>query len=376
MTCVAACVACLLPPSGRAAEWTFDAQASASAEAADNPRLLAEPVDSAEGVVTRVAAVLGHGTPLDRLQLTPSLTLRQFSGDYAQSGTDLAFEVDYQRLGERGRLDLSASYLEDDTATSGFDTTGYTETSVPRQSATAGLEYTFDAGPRTRLLTRVTLDRVHYDDGQRQDFYDYGYVALAGSVQRDIDARSSLRLLARVAQLESPENSTRSTEASIGLGYERDLTERWHASIDAGPTRISTDGAPGAVQVSYRGRLLGRFERTQLSFDARRLASPMAGRGLLETRDDLTAAVSRRLSERWSVDCGVDMTLYGYARQGDAADARSYSRIYGNLVWQAAPRWNWRLTVAEERQDADTTGSGTRLMLAVDWSGRVKAASL
>jgi hypothetical protein len=361
---------------GHAAEWSIDGVVSTAAEFSSNPRLLADPSGSAAGTITELSTTFARRTARDALELSPKVVARAYTGDYQLDGVDTGLTMAYRRTSELSRLNLSVDYLSDNTSTSGFTTTGYTEKNIPRTTLAADVDYGRSISPRLEVGAILGWQSVDFDRGNRGGLVDYDYLSATGYVQRDLTPRIRVRAIARLGQLNVPETGFDSQELAFGLGVERDWTERWSTSLDIGPSRIRSEGDWQPVTVSYRGRIDGKWERTQLALSAQRTASPTAGRGLLETRSDVEVRISRSLAERWSAEAVAAATLF--ERDASAAvdaDSRSYSRLYAAVLWRASPEWSYRLSLGHERQDSADVGSGTRMMLGAIWNGRVKALS-
>lgn len=359
-----------------AAEWSLDSQINSAVEFTGNPRLLADPIGSATGTVTEMSATFSRNTGRDALELSPKVVARAYTGDYSLDGLDTGLGMVYRRNAELSRLNLTLDYLADNTATSGFTTTGYTERDVPRITLAAGVDYVRSISPRTEVGAVLNWQSVDFDRGQRAGLVDYDYLALTNYLQRSLTPRTRLRVIARIGNLQVPETGFASSELALGVGMERDWSERWTTSLDIGPSRVRSDGDWQPVTVAYRGRVDGKWERTQLALSAQRTASPTAGRGLLETRSDLEVRLSRSITERWTAEGVASATFFERDSSGTtSADSRSYTRAYAALLWQARPDWSYRLSVAHERQDSSEIGSGTRVQLGAVWSGRIKAVS-
>jgi hypothetical protein len=328
------------------------------------------------GLVAEIDAKIGGRSERDQFTLTPQLVLRSFTGDYALSGTDFGLAADYRRNSELAQWALGIAFFSDDASTSGFDSVGYVERAVPRESTTLSASYAYTMAPRTTFYAHAEPQRVRFDAGPQSGFVDYDYVPALLFLQREVTPRMRLRTLARVALLHAPETGLRSDELGAGLGLDYQLSERWSASLDLGPTWLSTDDGPFQSGLSYKAGIDRRWTRTRLQFNAQRSSSPTAGRGIFETRDDLDFGLRHELGDRWSVDGGVAVARY--QRDDGAAGAaedRTYGRTHAAVQWRASENMSLQLSMVYERQDADVIGDGTRVSLGASWNGRVKAMS-
>lgn len=362
-------------PAG-AAEWAVDASSNLRSEFASNPRLLESTDGGAAGLVADMTARFGWRSEAGQLELSPRLVVREFTGDYALSGVDYGFAAAFGRSTERRTLKLTADYLRDDASTSGFDTTGYFETAVPRETFGAGAEVLTSLTERTQLLLRVGPQAVRFDAPDAAGLVDYDYLPLLAYVQRELSPRLRTRLLGRAALLEATTTGLESREVGAGVGVDYSLSERWTTSADVGPTWLAVDDGPYETGLSYRLALDGRWPRTEVNLVALQVSSPTAGRGVFETRDDFDLAVRHALRERWTVRGGLAYARYATDRgAAGATEDRTYSRVYGGLDWQTAERLLLQLQVTHERQEAAQDGEGTRVSLGLTWNGRLAAVS-
>jgi hypothetical protein len=359
-----------------AAEWFVDASAATRGEYVDNPRLLEDSPGAAAGIVTDVSATFAHRTERTLLQVLPRASLREFSGDYSLSGIDHGVNLEWSTTGERTRGSLTAGYYSDNTTSAGFGTTGYTETDIPRATWTAAAEGAFQSSMQQTLLARIDYQRVDFDRGERAGLVDYDYSRLLGYAQRSLGPRTRIRLLGTAGLLQVPETGVTSQDYAIGLGVDRDLSERWTVSLDAGPSITYSDGTASDLGASYRFNLHGAWTRTDLQVSAEQRATPVGGRGVLEDRLESGIALTHRLTERWSIECGAAYAQFDRDREPSVQSSRrTYSSARAAAQWLANDRWVWRLTAMHEQQDADVTAGGNRVMLGFEWNGRVAGLS-
>jgi hypothetical protein len=367
---------CGMAASARAAEWSVDANAGTRGEYVDNPRLIEDSPGAAAGFVTDLAATFARATESGKVQLQPRLSVREYSGDYSLSGVDGGLNFDWSATGERTRGSLSAGYYADNTTSAGFGTTGYTETDIPRETWTAAAEGAFQPSDRQLLLARFDHQRVDFERGERAGLVDYDYSRLLGYAQRSLGPRTRVRLLGTAGLLRVPETGVSSQDYALGLGLDRDLTERWTVSLDAGPSITYSDGEASDVGASYRFNLHGAWTRTDLQLSAEQRATPVGGRGVLEDRFESGLAVTHRLTERWALEAGAAYAQFDRDRQpGAPAERRSYASARASAQWLATDQWVWRLTATHEQQDTDVTAAGNRLMLGFEWRGRMLGLS-
>jgi hypothetical protein len=376
MLAAAACSA-LAPVRAHADEWAAAANLGSYAEFNDNPRLAADGGESVAGIVADLGAVLSWRAPTASLAIVPRVVVRRYTGNYALSSDDYYLTADYQLAAERSTLELSTAFSREGTATSDFVSTGYVEQNLPREAATIQASTTVNFSERSLVSGSLSYERVVFVGGLSYGLLDYDYVIARAYVQRALSDRTRLQVISRLAWMQVPQTGGASREVTAGMGLEHDWNERWRSNLSIGPSYSETDVVSNGISTSYRADLTGSWQLTQFAFTAQRLLSPTAGRGQLESRDDLEISGSRRLGEHWTVNGLVSAAFYSDASNPryQGGQSRSYARAYAALAWQASPQWSWRLAVTHERQDAGVIGEGTRVTLGATWSGSGKALS-
>jgi hypothetical protein len=361
----------------RAEEWAAVPYFGSYSEFIENPRLQPNGGDSVAGIVADLSAVFSWRAPTASLELVPRFVARRYSGNYALSSNDDYLTADYQLARERGTFGLTATYSRESTATSDFISTGYVEKNLPREAATITASSTLEFSERAIATGSVTYEKITFVGGQPYGLIDYDYVTGQGYLQRALSDRSRLQLISRLAWMHAPQTGGESREVTVGIGFDHDWSERWHSNLSVGPSYSETNVVSNGISSSYRANLTGTWELSQFAFTAQRLLSPTAGRGQLESRDDLEISGARRLGEHWTVNGLVSAALYSDASNPryKGGQSRNYARAYAALAWQPSPQWTWRLALTHERQDTGAVGDGNRVTLGATWSGSRKAVS-
>jgi hypothetical protein len=308
----------------------------------------------------------------------PKVVVRRYTGDYALDGDDLYLTANYKQTGERSTFGLSAALSRDSTAASDFVATGFVEKNLPRRSATVVASGSGNLSQRMLLSGTVSYDNVVFVDGQQYGLLDYDYASAQAYAQYALSERTRLQVIPRLAWFRAPQTGEDSREVTLGFGVERDWSDLWRSSVSIGPTYLETSAGLDAIGMSYVASLNGAWERTQLAFSARRLLSPTAARGQLESTDAFDVSCARRLGERLTVSVVAAKSFYSDAAdpRNKGGQSRSYGSAYAELAWQASQQWSWQLRASQVRRDEyGSVGEGNSLSLRASWSGLPKTMS-
>jgi hypothetical protein len=222
---------------------------------------------------------------------------------------------------------------------------------------------------RAILFGSATYQDVGYEDGLRYGLLDYKYWSGLGYLQHALSERTSVSLLARLAFLDVPVTGGESQEVTVGLGLDRNWSERWKSSIYVGPTFSEVNGRSSGTNTSYRVDLTGQWERSALRVQAERLLSPAAGVGQLESRDRASATVSHGLTEhiQASVSAAIDYFSEANDPRNRGGSYRSYGQAAAGLVWRFAPQWSAIARVEYSQRDDITDASRSALTAGIEW---------
>lgn len=371
----AALAACVAPCSwtAGASEWTHAAGVAASTEYDSNPALTSDATETALLLRGDLDARASWRWARSELTLSPRLVVRRYSGDYGLDSEDVYVDLGYRRRNELGETTASASYIRDDTLTSEFISTGFVEANVPRERAAVrtGLERL--VSERTVAAAELAWERTNYVGGDSVGLVDFDYASALGYARTGFTARTGGSMVARVARLSASTLDQDSLELTLGLGLDHRWNERWRASVSAGPSYSETDGTSNGINPSLRVEVDGAWPRATLSLQAQRQLSPLAGRGVLETRDAASVGYDFRLRERWTLLTSLSVALFSAADdpRNRGGDYRSYVDGGATLRWQQSARSAWRLSCSyAHREEDDDSARGYRVNLGFEWRAR------
>lgn len=356
----------------QAEQWLATANAGSSAVYDDNPRLLSVGSEAVYGLVTSASLDLSRQTEQSRLGLVPRVVARRYTGDYALDSDDVYLNLDYvTRPSDRSEYSAGASYSRDGTLTSEFVPTGFVAANVPREVSGFRAAASRNLSEVTSVSGSVDYQDVQYEDGLRYGLLDYQYWSGLGYVQRSVSERTSVSLVARVGLLDVPRTGGESQEVTVGLGLDRNWSERWRSSFYAGPTFSEVNGRSNGTNTSYRADIAGTWERSAFRVAAERLLSPDAGRGRLETHDQASASIQHGLTEQLRATATATVDYYSDSRdpRNTGGRYRSFTRIGVGLAWRASAHWIFSAGYEFSQRDDVTDASNHALTAGLNWSG-------
>ena len=372
-----ACLLTLACSFAHAEEWASVANFGSYAELDDNPRLLSEAAEAVQGVVADVSVQLTRRTESSTLGFQPRVVARRYTGDYALDSDDVFFNADYAVNAERSQYSLGARYSRDGTLTSEFISTGFVGANVPREIHGLRGSASRNVSERTTLYGSLDYQDVGYVGGSRYGLVDYQYWSGVAYAQRSLNERTSFNVITRLALLDVPLTGAESREVSVGLGLDRQWSDRWKSTFALGPTFSESNGRSNGTNTSYRANLNGTWPRSALGVEAVRLLTPDAGQGTLETRDRASVSARHRLTEYLSANAFAAVDYYSDpdTPRNQGGGYRSFVSAGGGLAWQAAPEWSLSIRYEHSRREEFTTASGSQLLAGFSWRGLQRTIS-
>jgi len=360
-----------------AEEWASTTSFGSYAEFDDNPRLLSEGAEAVQGVVADVSVQLRRRTESSTMSFQPRVVARRYTGDYTLDSDDVYVNADYALNSERSQYSLGALFSRDGTLTSEFIATGFVGANVPREIYGLRGSASHSMSERTKLYGSLDYQDVSYVDGLRYGLVDYQYWSGLAYAQRSLNERTSFNVITRLAILDVPLTGAESREVSVGLGLDRQWSDRWKSTFALGPTFSEANGRSNGTNTSYRASLNGTWPRSALSVEAARLLTPDAGRGTLETRDRATVSARHRLTERISANAFAAVDYYSDpdTPRNQGGGYRSFTSAGGGLAWQAAPEWSLSIRYQYSQRDEFITASANQLFAGFSWRGLQRTLS-
>lgn len=365
----------------RAADWTLTPRTRVSGEYADNPQLVSSSSalddDGVANIEAEAAARLATRSPQYDFSIDPRLLFVRYDRRDLLDRDDQFLDIDGAWRGERLGGTLRLEGVRDTTLTSELGTTGLTDTNRRHQKLTIKGGPIFELSPRLALASEAGWRTHHYEEAGDTGLLDYDYYFGSARASYALDERTRLAAIASVSQIRVPDLDNRVTHIAPTLSLERRLSERWDASLSAGPSQArSQRGTEEGFVYQASTRLAG--ERTDAYARLSRSVNP-TGRGVLTRADVVQVGVDRRLTERLGLGASGQ-----WIRNRDVADANTnriadrttrYRSVEARLSWDASPSWRWVLSAQARDQNAassafdDTRAEGWSGNIAVIWHG-------
>ena len=391
-----------------AAEWAFEPGVQGRYRYDDNLRLQEEEAVETNEFALRAWADFSRRTA--RSELTGSLeyTGRRFDEDGLDSDDVRADIESFYNLSQRQQLSLDLDLVKDTTLDSLLEDTGIVFDRIERTSATLSPGWQYSLDEKTRLSATVNLTDVSFDDTGSTGLGDYNNYSLNLSATRNFTSTTQLLLALGGSRFERNDDSIRSDNLQLTLGFNHQYSERISFGGSVGARQTDTTVERGALVCPPGTRLffppqfpcadnagnISNFiistvttedsstglvgnlnasyelERGSLSLDANRSVTSNAFSGSTVT-DRVVATLEHRFSERLRGDLRVQWT-----RSEDSGDASL--RLERTLI-RISPGLNWNLSRAlrlragyrytqQSREDRDDVDSNQlSLSLSYQW---------
>jgi hypothetical protein len=271
---------------------------------------------------------------------------------------------------ERGEWPISATYLRDTTITSERGASGITENNLPHERISIATSPSWQLTPLWTASGAASWSADSYSDARATGLVDYDYGALNTQLQYSLGEHSSAGLSAAYGRLWVPAFRSTKDQQSINITFTGAFSELWSWSVAGGPLRVVTEQLTD-TGIGYSARLQRQAEITSVSIAAARDIAP-DGRGVLSTRERITAGFSYRLSSD---------TNWQWSRNRDAVpalelrlDTVRYLSVDGAMRWQATPTVSVALAAGWRRQTVvrvvgDDTADAYSASLSLTWQG-------
>jgi len=320
--------------SVKAKEIYFQPSINIRTEYDDNKRLSTESslpgIDkSAYAIITRANAKLGMRTSNYRIELDNQLIINRYKSEFDLDSEDFNANLSTSyNLTERSRLGLDANFTQDTTLTSELDATGtgLVQDNVIRQQWSITPNWSYSLSDTQSLQTNYTHSEITYEESERSSFVDYSIDNLSLSFRQQWTSLLSNTLSVSAMSFEIPkigsgffESSRETTEYSVNIGVDYQITPTWATSLTVGQRFTTTETTQ-------------KFNFTTLTFDE------------VTTSDDVQGLIFS-----FSVDKQFDTGSAGieYSRSTSAqsqGDLQVNERIEANYNYKYNPKLNLSLT--------------------------------
>lgn len=352
----------------RAGTWGVDPVVGVVGYHSTNPILLAGPhTDETRGAVLVDSPVTYTGNGVD-FAILPSFRVGDSIGFSSLTSN-------YEHLNFKGDITSERDVVSGTAGVSSDSSLYYNYTQsglagVSREAASADLSWSRRLTERMSLNADLSDSRVGYGHALgAATLVDYSYAALSSSVTWDATETSKLTFKSGATLYKSLDDTTKSTDIDLQMGWQRRLSDIWSVTALAGLSRtadtltavrenlIFTANGPTVVAVPvriessqnstiYSTSATRQGERLMLNVGASRQLIP-SGFSFLSRQESYDVGGSYACSVRWKLS--ADLRLL---RSQDPSRQGVYSlRTVRYATFSSAWQWtaHWTITVAASR---------------------------
>lgn len=293
---------------------------------------------------------VGGRTPNLEVQLNSVFDYAYFPETRSLNSADQTFNLSATYQLERATLGLGADFIRDTTRTSDvYDTGLFIGANKRRELYRVGPTWTFQMSPLDTFNAYGDYTSVSH---QTKNLDSYAQINGGLGWARQLTARTQIQARLSGFHFHTGARGNRETNfAAIEIGGTHDLSERWQASLFAGPRYVWTDGTLRSGPQDVRQRTSDRYnsagyvlnanvryqagERTALVADASRDIAPGTTTGIIQQTMAFGLFLNHQMLEKVAVD------LSGrYSIQENVGGGKSFRRDFVTF----SPSARWRLT--------------------------------
>jgi hypothetical protein len=348
VACVTGAAFVLSGTSAHALEWSNTPVVVVSAAEDSNLHML--PAELAHDVASTTlgasTAVVGRDETL-AFSFTPRVIATRYDDPAELDRNDASADVGLLVTGDRQTWSFGASYVNEGTLQSQFDSIGFAAADVSFEQTSTSVGWSrkaehgsFDAGIGTTAVD-YTADVVSPFRNNRSEYLEGGY-------SRRLNERSSLRFGLTHMRVAAEAGRVATVSDDLRVRWTRSFSEVLNASVGVGVLEATTDERTGA-ELDGLDRL-DRLERTTPAVDfgvnrrwPRWLFSASGGRtiepdgrGTVLLQDSVNVGFSRKVAQH--VDLGFSSQVGRVSTVGVLYD-RDFSSERVTLHWGFKRRW-------------------------------------
>jgi hypothetical protein len=356
-----------------AAEWAVEPAANLSAYFSNNPRLQNLGQQDAYGGLFDASLALARRTEISQSWLRTALASRRFTNQPLLDTDDQSLALGWSRLVEHGQWGANVNAIRDHTLSSELETTGLTEVNKRRTSLEGTLSGEWRTTERLAVGSRLTFQRVDYEQDPLRLLVDYDYPSAIVYAQYTSSERTIWSVNAAGSSLQGPQVIFGARNYTLRTGVQHDFDEHWQAGFSIGPSRLEPRYGESSYGLAYSANVSHPGERNIWTLDVARQRSPN-GYGVLSDQTSLDTHLTHYISEIWTLDSGLRLVRSDdqYGRGFNLHARRDYGRADVRLNRRLSADWNLALAWAYSRQryaGPSPDASGHEVTLGVRWAG-------
>jgi hypothetical protein len=342
--------ASLSPGQALAENWYFEPSVNLRLGYDDNVRFSVNGAEEAFSATVDADASFGFRTEVSNVKFGIRLNSRRYEGLSDLNTDDQFFSLDAAvRTSDLNKFRLEADYSLDSTRTSEVLTTGWVDTSIPRNNISLRPSWERTLTERLNVTLGYRYTNTTYDEGVINRLIDYRYDVVDLGLAYQYSERTSLQGVLAFSMYDAQEIFSRYKSVWAQVGVNHQFSETLSGSFMIGPRYTEFDFTlAGSKQSSSDSgymaelRLTRRFETFSLGGVLRSFENPSSSGRLLRTQEaelNLQGDYSSRI--HYSLQTGI----YRNSSTGgldDASQDRDYFKIEPRIRWRAT-RW-WSVT--------------------------------
>jgi len=353
----------------QAKEIYFKPSISIQTEYDDNKRLRADSFDvidlSAYGVISRVNANIGVRSDRYDVAVDNQFILNRYESDFDLDSDDFNFNLtsNYQ-LTEKHRFGLSASFKRDTTLTSELDDsglgTGLVQDNVIHKQWSIAPTWSYSLSNTQSIQASYEHSEHMYEESELGSFVDYTVDMFSTSFSQQWTPLWSNFLSFSAMSFKIPESgegisesSIETTEYSINIGTQYQISPTWSASATVGERFTTTETTfqqpsfnpftntltfdkettSNDVQgFIFSFELNKQFEAGSANLSYSRSTNPQ-GQGELQVRDSVAASFNHNFTQKLKLSLNGSLNKTTISGEEDDNNGRTYFDIRPSIRW-------------------------------------------
>jgi len=299
--------------------------------------------DVSSNLLVATTTVVGRNETAS-FSFTPRVMATRYDDPAEVDRNDESADFGLVLAGARQTWSFGASYVNEGTLRSDFETIGFSALDVNREQTSANVGWSrpaehgsFDAGIGATAVDYADVALSPFSNNRSQD--------LQGGYTRRLNERTSLRFSLAHMRIETDAGHVATVSDDVRVRWSHSFSEVLSASVGAGALKATTDVRGGAT-----AETLGTLERTtpavdfgvnrrwaywQFSAIGSRTIEP-DGRGTVLLDDSVEVSFSRRVGQR--LDLGFSVRAGQISTAGVLYD-HNFSAEGVTLHWAFKRRW-------------------------------------
>lgn len=329
-----------------------------------NPFLLSSRAQAAESEAFLLNLPMTYSGSETTIDLIPRLRMAESQGAEALLSNYQYLDGDWRFKDERDTFTATATWHHDSTFYNQFENGFLGGRDLRRMEATASLGWQHQLDERSDVQLAMSGDHVAYSDATAAALTNFDYAQASLQYERNLTERWQWTLDAGYGHYQVLNYGFESDSRFVQTGVNRALAEQWSLAAQIGysylsalqradtpyyfpcvynnvssvcVTTLSVQQHYAAATPSYAVTLEHRGERLVLDLAASRAIEP-TGIGALLTQDDVSIKASYPWTARWTVTATLHQMSLSDSLQRLQLGGRFYDADAG-ATWQMTEHW-------------------------------------